>query len=606
MNFTENDFAPASLVEISEKIRTTQSVEQLYWIHGYVAGLINGRNSQNGQLSVNGNILNDSKLQSTVIKQDTITILYGTQGGNSKKVANQLFESVQQKGLPVKIADMGDYDPKNLKNEKLLFIVVSTQGEGEPPLSAEGLVEHIFSKKAAKLESLQYSVFALGDKSYVNFCKTGIDFDKQLESLGAKRIVNRVDCDVQFQTEADRWIEAVLQEVAKISEIPAVEANAKSVSVSAPTLNLFTRDMPGQLLVTEVINLNARDSGKLTMHLELSAEGQPFSYEPGDALGIYFENPSQLADEILRVTNINESKKVSWNGEEITIRDFLIKKAELTNLSRQTIEQYIKWGNIPELSEIIADNTKLTNYIYGRDVLDLLLEFPLPLNAERLAGIIQVMKPRLYSIASSAEYVPGEVHITVAALRYEFNTRRKEGACSGYITSNIEPGSYLSAYISKNEVFRLPDESKDVIMIGPGTGVAPFRAFLQHREITEATGRNWLFFGDRHFTTDFIYQTEWQKLKKTNVLNRIDLAFSRDQQEKIYVQHKMVKQASDLFQWIESGAHIYVCGDKNRMAKDVHNTLIDIIKEQGGLSLEKATEYVKNLRKQKRYLEDVY
>lgn len=593
----------SELQHISEQIARITNQEQLYWLHGYLSGLLQQKkHALNGVVQTNGSIHLEHQ-QISDVPSETLTILYGTQSGNSKKIAEQLFEKAKSLGLMAKNLDMGEYNPRDLKNENKLLIIVSTHGEGEPPLAAETLLEYLQSKKASRLEHIKYAVLALGDKGYVNFCKTGADFDKHLELLGATRIHERVDCDVDYKANAEKWINEVLEKSAKSILQPVVKASNGNGSTHT---DLFTRENPGKLLVTEAINLNGRGSSKNTIHLELSDEGQNLQYKPGDSLGLFFENPKELVEDILSFLKIENDELVSWQQQNLSIYEVLLKKAEIIQINRELIENFGKLSKNPELTDLVNDLPTLSKYIYGRDLLDLLHEYPFQLSAAELAAILRPMQARLYSIASSPLYVPGEVHITVDVLKYEFHNRNKNGACSSYLSTGLEAGNYVTAFISPNESFRLPDGHKDIIMIGPGTGVAPFRSFVQHRVAQESAGKNWLFFGSQHFTTDFLYQTEWQKYQKDKALHRIDLAFSRDQKEKIYVQHRMLQKSKELYSWIENGAIIYVCGDKSLMAKDVHASFIEIISKEGGMSEEKAQEYLKDLRKQKRYLEDVY
>lgn len=589
--------------ELIRKILAIENLSTLYWLQGFVTAVIRNREEIKGITKTNG-VHSSAPLVS--VAQSKITVMFGSQTGNSKKVATSLKDKFAAKGLNVKFVDMADYNVRELKNETLLFIVVSTQGEGEPPLSAEEIYEFIHSKKAQQLNGLKYSVLALGDKGYVNFCKTGVDFDVQLEKLGATRIYPRVDCDADYKEDAEKWLNGILTEIDKHTETKNLVKQTVQFQETKVTTS-FTRENPGKLLVTEAINLNGRGSDKQTIHLELQDETNELDYKPGDALGIYFENSPALVDELIALSKLSEKDIVDVKGHPVSIKDFLLKQAELTNLTRDVIEKYYQYITIPQLAEILSSNEKLSAYIYGRDIIDLLTEFPVQLDAQQLVSILRNMQPRLYSISSSLKYAPGEVHLTIASLKYEFNKRKKEGACSGYVAGNVEPGQFLTAYISSNDGFKLPPNPEtDIIMIGPGTGVAPFRAFLQEREADETSGRNWLFFGEQHFTTDFLYQTDWQLWYKSKLLNNISLAFSRDQKEKKYVQHRMLEKAKELYEWIEGGAHIYVCGDKSRMAKDVYNTFIDVVQLAGGFTEEKAVEYVKNLRKQRRYHEDVY
>lgn len=622
MELIKRDFTQGISEELIEKVFKEASLNQLYWIHGYVSGLIKSKEAvgviaipealSNGHSKVKTEPgLESPAINNVAVEKQTVTILFGTQSGNSKKIAAKLKEIAESKGLKIKLTDMVDYNVRDLKNEKLLLIIVSTHGEGEPPLAAEELHEFIHSKKAPDLKGVKFSVLALGDKGYVHFCKTGADFDSQLEKLGAERIHNRIDCDVSYQKDADKWIDGVVAELDKLNQQQKASQPAasevKQQTSSESVTESFTREKPGDLIVTEVINLNGRGSGKQTIHIELQDETGTLKYTPGDSLGIYFENDAELVKQILTKTGYKGDEKVKFESQEITLLHFLTYYAELTALNKDVLEKYAKLCLYSRLTDIAASPQLLSDYIFGRDILDLITEFPSRISASEFVSFIRPMQPRLYSISSSYDYAPSEVHLTIASLQYEFNQRRKKGACSGYVAGNVEVGQHLKAFVSVNDGFRLPDDSNaDIIMVGPGTGVAPFRSFMQQREVNGDSGKNWLFFGDRQFTTDFIYQLEWQQWHKSKLLNKIDLAFSRDQAEKVYVQHKIKQNAKEFYQWLQNGAHIFVCGDKNNMAKDVHHAIIDVVEEQGKLTRDEAVEFVKSLRKQRRYHEDVY
>lgn len=556
-----------------------------------------------------------------------VTVLYGSQTGNSKNVAKKTVELANARGFTATLQDMNDYAGANLKNEEYVLAVVSTYGEGEPPASAETLHQLLFSARAPKLPNLKFSVLSLGDRSYTLFCQTGIDFDQKLAELGGKRIAPRVDCDTDFEEDADRWIAAALDAVAaesgatvQVAAAPAVatavlhasangHASVQTATLIAPppVKGIYDRKNPFPAPILEKIQINGRGSEKETWHVELSLEGSGLHYQPGDSLGIWAQNPPETVQAVLSATRLQDTEKVNWQGEWLPLGDVLTRHAELSLLSKDTLEKIYHKVRTPKLGTLLADPSALRQYVYGRDLADVLIEFGDLWSAESLIKVLRRLQPRLYSIASSLSAAPDEVHLTVGAVRYQQGGRQKRGTASSWLADALTAGQTTPVFVEHNEYFKLPtDPSANVIMVGPGTGIAPFRAFMQERQATGAKGLNWLVFGNPHFTTDFLYQTEWQQALKKGLLTRLDVAFSRDQAEKVYVQHKLLKNSRDVYGWLESGAYFYVCGDKNRMAGDVEKALTQIVAKEGGLSDEKATEYIKGLKKSRRYLEDVY
>ncbi|MBO0356607.1 assimilatory sulfite reductase (NADPH) flavoprotein subunit [Hymenobacter sp. BT186] len=560
-----------------------------------------------------------------------LTILYGSQTGNSKKVALQTAEAARQRGLEPTVRDMNEYPTRALASEQQLLVITSTQGEGEPPIAAEDLHKFLLGPRAPKLPALRYSVLALGDKSYVQFCQTGIEFDERLAALGAQRLTERVDCDVAYQESAAQWAERVLDVLAQEAETAAPQtgpstgatlaqaAASGSNGGSQADLSAFRvapaatpavqhEETPIEATLLEKIQLNGRGSAKETYHLEFSLEGSGLHYEPGDALMVQPHNRPELVADVLQAGRFDSLTPVQFKDEELDLNTALTERLELSVLTRDVLERYAALApQHPALHEALAGTPQLQAFLYGRDVVDLLTQFPADVSAQQLATVLRPLPARAYSIASSLSTYPDEVHLTVSAVRYETNGRQKHGACSVYQADHLNIGDTARVWVDRNEYFKLPQTpATDIIMVGPGTGVAPFRAFVQERAETGATGRNWLVFGNPEFTTDFLYQTEWQQHLKQGTLHRLDLAFSRDQAEKIYVQHRLLEQAPQVFKWLEDGAHFYVCGDKTRMAADVRKALLTIIQQQSGQDSEYATEYLKQLKKQRRYLEDVY
>ncbi len=502
---------------------------------------------------------------------------------------------------------MSDFKPNNLKKVKNLLIVVSTHGEGDPPDNALTFHEFIHGKRAPKLEDFRYSVLALGDSSYEFFCQTGKDFDKRLEELGGTRITPRVDCDLDFEEPAAVWAEAVLAGLSE-GESSSPSPSAASVSASAPAESVYSRSNPFRAEVLENINLNGRGSNKETRHLEISLEGSGLTYQPGDSLGVYPENDPELVDLLLAEMNWDPEEAVRVKEETVTLKEALSSHFEITVLTKPLVEKAAKLSGNEELHQLALDSSRLKSYIDGRDLIDLVRDFkPWSSSAQEFVSILRKIPARLYSISSSFEANPEEVHLTIGAVRYDAHGRERKGVCSILCAERLQPGGTLPVFIQHNENFKMPENPETpIIMVGPGTGIAPFRSFMQEREENGAEGKSWLFFGDQHFVTDFLYQTEWQKWLKDGVLSKLDVAFSRDDEEKVYVQHRMQENSRELFQWLEQGAAVYICGDEKNMAHDVHNTLIDIIEKEGGMSREQAAEYLADMQKNKRYQRDVY
>lgn len=591
-----------------QQIFTHFSPTQLHWLSGYISGKLDATNIATSASAINST---HQAVEAPATLSAQLTILYGSQSGNSKKVAQQAFQLAQDSGFNARLLSMSDYKVANLKNETHLWLIVSTHGEGVPPAAAEELYDFLHSKKAPKLPNLHYAILALGDKSYINYCQTGVDFDTRLDALGAKRLVQRTDCDVNFADTAKQWLTSAHDTFAPLlfsadtaQPKAALSPQTATVASNAP---LFDRNKPLTALVAQKIKLNARGSQKETYHLELSLEDSGLTYEPGDALGIYTHNPIATINAILQHTQFNPDTMVEVAGTTLSLQTALAQKLEITTLSRDVIERYNAHLQNTDLAALLANNQALAKYLYGRDVLDLLIEYPFTLSEQYFVDLLRSLAPRLYSISSSLEACPNEVHLTIAAVRYQHKQRQRLGSCSTFAADTLQINDTVQVFVEPNELFKLPNNpNTPIIMIGPGTGVAPFRAFMQQREATENTAKSWLFFGDQHFTTDFLYQTEWQRHLKNGTLTRLDVAFSRDTEQKVYVQHKMLQHATELFAWIEQGAHIYVCGDRVRMARDVQQALVAIVQQQKNIDADDALQYVKQLRHQKRYLEDVY
>ncbi|WP_440893425.1 assimilatory sulfite reductase (NADPH) flavoprotein subunit [Aeromonas dhakensis] len=571
---------------------STLNTQQLAWVSGYLYGL-----SQAGsQPAVTGS--------AATAPSGSLTILYGSQTGNAKGVASAIKAQAEARGLPVTLTSMADYKPKQLKKETHLLVVVSTYGEGEPPESAVDLYEQLKKGKVGKLEGLKFAVLGLGDSSYEFFCQTGKDFDSLLTKAGADRVHELASLDVDYQDAAKAWGEQALNAIAAtLSAGPAGSSVASAVQ-QAVGHSQYSKENPFPARLSVNQKITGRDSTKDIRHIEISLEESGIRYQPGDALGIWFDNDADLVGEVLALAHLS--------GDEATargsLREVLSRELELTRLHGGFITGLADISDNAALKDLAGDKAQVNALVASAQVVDVLKRFPTALAAEQLIGLLRPLTPRLYSIASSQSEVEEEVHLTVGVVRYpqEDGTVRS-GAASSYLADRLPEDAEVRVFVEHNDNFRLPQNpDTPVIMVGPGTGIAPFRAFLQEREAQGADGKNWLFFGNPHFTQDFLYQVEWQRYVKSGLLSKISLAFSRDQANKIYVQDRLREAGLELYQWLEAGAHFYVCGDANHMAKDVQEALLDVIAEHGQKSREEAEEYLSELRRAKRYQRDVY
>lgn len=538
-----------------------------------------------------------------------VTVLYGSQTGNSEGLAKKTAQHLEEKGFQVTLSSMSDFKPNNLKKINNLLVIVSTHGEGDPPDNALSFHEYVHGRRAPKLDHLSFSVLSLGDSSYEFFCQTGKEFDERFEELGGTRLFDRVDCDLDYDEPFSEWLQGV---ASSLSEGEAVSLPQESAGANSTAVSEYSRTNPFYAEVLENINLNGRGSNKETRHLELSLEGSGLVYEPGDSLGIYPTNDPALVDELIQTCgwNAEESVTVHKNGDTLPLKEALTSHFEITVLTKPLLQKIAELTKSESLHALLEEGNeeKLKEYIAGRDLVDAARDFgPFEGTAADFTALLRKIPARLYSIASSLKANDEEVHLTIGAVRYDAHGRERQGVCSILCAERLQPGDTLPVYIQHNQNFKLPqDPDAPIIMVGPGTGIAPFRSFMQEREELGANGKSWLFFGDQHFVTDFLYQTEWQKWLKDGVLTKMDVAFSRDTEEKVYVQHQMKKQSKELFDWLEQGAYVYICGDEKHMAHDVHNTLLSIIQVEGAMSKEKAESYLANLQQQKRYQRDVY
>ena len=534
-----------------------------------------------------------------------VTVLFGSQTGTAEGLAKKLVKTLKKGNFEPNIQDMGSYDRELLAKEKNLLVITSTYGDGEPPDTALELHTWLMSDAAPRLEGVNFSVLSLGDSSYPDFCQCGTDFDLRLEALGANRIYPRVDVDVDVDQPYADWSKGV---IAVLSPNASTTISSKSVSDEIEDAG-YSKKNPFPSVVLNNFNLNGPGS-KQTHHIEFSLLGSELSYEVGDALGVYPENPESVVDEIIAALPFKAGDVPTSTGEEVSLREALIRHYDIGTINKALIGKWQKRSGSPYLRSLVAadDKKEWEKFCCGRDLIDLALDYPADFSdGEDFVSVLKKLQPRLYSIASSPKAHPGEVHLCVGIVRYDSHGRKRGGICSTYLGDRLNANSKPGVYVHHNPAFRLPsDGNVPVIMVGPGTGIAPFRAFLEERKATGAKGKNWLFFGNPYAKTDFLYSNELEAFEKDGMLSRMDLAWSRDQKEKIYVQNLMLKQGSEMWKWLQEGAAFYVCGDASRMAKDVDAALLSIAKAHGKLSEEAAAAYIAQLKKDKRYLRDVY
>ncbi|WP_455962356.1 diflavin oxidoreductase [Methylorubrum aminovorans] len=527
---------------------------------------------------------------------EPLTILFASESGNSEKLASDVSKLARKQGFKPKVVDFADLDLATLPKAGKLIAIAATWGEGEPPARAVRAYGDLMGEAAPRLEGVQFGVLALGDTSYAEFCAIGKALDARFEALGAKRVYDRADLDLDFDKPAAEWIKGALKALAPAESAPdnvvAVDFRAGAEDEDGEV----SRE-PAVVEVIDHVNLNSSRSDKETIHLALEFEDGAPAYEPGDSLEIFPENDPQLVEEILRATGLS--------GDE-GLRKALLAERDITTLSATTVERFAKATGHADAQKFV-ESGEVKAWIEGRHLIDLIERFPAALTAEHLNTVTRPLPPRAYSIASSRKEVGDEVHLTVAAVRYETHGRARAGVASVHVANRIKNGAKLRVRVKPNKHFRLPsDGATDIIMVGPGTGVAPFRAFVQERRATEAPGRSWLFFGDRHFTHDFLYQLEWQDALEDGSLTKIDVAFSRDQPEKIYVQDRIDQHAAEVVAWLDGGAHFYVCGDAKNMARDVRAAVVRAFESVKGLSHADAEAHVASLERAKRYQQDVY
>ncbi|HIG67913.1 MAG TPA: assimilatory sulfite reductase (NADPH) flavoprotein subunit [Porticoccaceae bacterium] len=568
---------------------------ELLLLAGYCAGLAETSPAQLntvGTLATAHEASKDSSLKAL--------ILYASQTGNAQAIAESLQESLDSSGYNTALESTLDIKLAKLNDYALIVVIASTHGEGEPPDDAIDFYEAVLSKKAPSLNGVKHAVLGLGDSSYEFFCQTAKDFDSALSSLGSVPLIERLDCDVDYQQEAVSWITQLVAAIAELQP-PALTTPALAENIIQFP---YSKEKPFSATVSIIQKLTAPGSIKDTYHLEIDLAGSGLSYRPGDALGVWADNDQILVGEILSQLSIDPQASVTFKEEECSIENLLRQKLEITLLNKGLIRELATLSGSQKLFDI-AD-TGYSEYIRNHQLIDVLKLANITLEAQQLVEIIKPLKPRLYSISSSIDENPEEVHITLNHLENENQEGIRYGQASHFLTRQLNEGDKVNVYVDHNKNFKLPTSDKAVIMIGPGTGIAPFRSFLQQRDGAQAKGRNWLFFGNPNFNTDFLYQTELQKYLKSGLLTQLDVAFSRDQQKKIYVQDRLRQNAEQVWQWLEQGACFYVCGDMSRMAKEVELVLLQIIEQQGNKTQDQAKDYLKQLKQQARYQRDVY
>ena len=568
---------------------------QLAWVSGYFWGVLNQQPGSN------------AAALAPVAEMPGITLISASQTGNARRVAEALRDDLISAKLNVTLINAGDYKFKQIANEKLLIMVASTQGEGEPAEEAVALHKFLFSKKAPKLDNTAFAVFGLGDTSYEFFCQSGKDFDAKLAELGGERLLDRVDADVEYQAAAAQWRARLVDVLkARAPAVPSVQV-AASGAVNEVHTSPYTKEAPLTASLAVNQKITGRDSEKDVRHIEIDLGDSGLRYQPGDALGVWYQNDPDLVKELVELLWLKGDEPVTVEGKTLSLAEALRWHFELTVNTGNIVENYATLTRSETLLPLVGDKAQLQHYAATTPIVDMVRFSPAQLDAQALVDLLRPLTPRLYSIASSQAEVESEVHVTVGVVRYEIEGRARAGGASSFLADRVEEEGEVRVFIEHNDNFRLPSNPQTpVIMIGPGTGIAPFRAFMQQRAADGAEGKNWLFFGNPHFTEDFLYQVEWQRYVKEGVLSRIDLAWSRDQKEKVYVQDKLRQQGAELWRWINDGAHIYVCGDANRMAKDVEQALLEVIAEFGGMDIEAADEFLSELRIERRYQRDVY
>lgn len=590
---------PEQLQQVSKAVHGLTPA-QLAWVSGYLSGLSSGMDQQFTPFAHGTAVA--APLAANTLKT---TIVYGSQTGNSKKIAEQLHARLQSHGAEAVVLNLKDYRPQQLKKEQRLIAVISTHGNGEPPDDARAFFSFLLSERAPRLEALEYAVLALGDSSYEEFCQTGLVLDQRLAELGAKPLLARVDCDVDFATPSAEWQQQIVQKTPNNKVDTSIQF-APAHTAAATQGREYTADNPFQSELLSSINLTDSGSSKDVLHLEFSLEDSGLQYEPGDILAVAVANDLTLVEEVLSLSGLDRHTPVNINGQVTDLYNALVNQRELSTLTRRQMKMYAEYIGHAELLAAANDKNNLKEWLYAADWADVFRQFPGKVEAQALVDILRPLQPRQYSIASSPNAHPDEVHLLVKRVEYDFNGRTHLGAASNWL-ARLQAGDKAAVHIKPNAHFKLPASADSkIIMIGAGTGVAPFRSFLFERETQGISGNSWLFFGEQRFRTDFLYQTEWQQFLANGTLERMSVAFSRDQARKVYVQHRLLEEAAEVYQWLQEGAYLYVCGDMNGMAKDVHNALIEIVASQRNINAVDAAAWLEQLMGEHRYQRDVY
>jgi sulfite reductase (NADPH) flavoprotein alpha-component len=568
-------------IDLLNRVVGPANALQRAWLAGFLAGV----ESVTGQ----------AQPAAPARPAEPLTIVYASESGNSEKLANDLAKAARKNGLKPTLIDMADLEPSDLTKAKRLVFIAATWGDGEPPARAVHAYAELMGEGTPRLDGVEFGVLALGDTAYAEFCAIGKKIDERLAALGGKRVVERVDCDLDFAAPATAWIGDALK-VLTPPDANRGQGNGQVIEVdfgkpqAAPNANIVEAE------ISEHVNLNSSRSNKETIHLALTFEGAMPAYEPGDSLDLYAENDPEYVDELLKLAGLS--------GDD-TLRAELIASRDVTTLSLKTVDTYAAQTGHTYVKALIEDG-QAKEWIVGRQLIDLIATFPIALTADHLRAVTRPLAPRAYSIASSRREVGDEAHLLISAVRYDSHGRARKGVASNYVAERLKRGGRVRVKLKPNKHFAIAPADEDIIMVGPGTGVAPFRAFVQERRATAAKGRSWLFFGDRQFTHDFLYQLDWQDALKDGALTRMDVAFSRDTPGKVYVQNKLWDRRHDLIEWLDGGASFYVCGDAKHMAKDVRATLVRVFAEVKALSPEVAEQAVAGLERDKRYLQDTY